>query len=279
MATPTLSKTTLAGALGAILIDVRAAARSTPGPAVLVLHGFKGFKDWGMFPPFAERLARAGFTAISFNVSGSGVDESGTFAWPERFGHNTFSAELADIGLVLDALEGGRLGVATPTSIGLVGHSRGGGMAILTASRRPRIGALVTWAAISHVRRWSETQAAEWEERGRLDVVNARTGEVLPMYRDVLDDIRANGTGSLDIEAAAGRIGVPWLVVHGERDEAVPVSEAERLARLARAPGSRTLLVADTGHTFGAVHPFAGESPALERVFTETTTFLSDHLG
>ena len=49
----------------------------------------------------------------------------------------------------MDALAGGELGVAPPTTVGLVGHSRGGGVAVLQAARDPRVQALVTWAAIS----------------------------------------------------------------------------------------------------------------------------------
>src|SRR5690242_10958350 len=131
MATPTLTKHVLPGALGDILVDVRAGGRTTPRPAVIILHGFKGFKDWGMFPPVAERLARAGVTAVSLNVSGSGVDDAGNFAFPDRFGHNTFSAELHDLRAVVDALATAQLDVAAPTTIGLLGHSRGGGITIL----------------------------------------------------------------------------------------------------------------------------------------------------
>src|SRR5262245_4976250 len=154
MATPTLTKHALPGALGEILVDVRAGGRDTPRPAILVIPGFKGFKDWGMFPPLADRLARAGFTSAVLNPSRTGVDDSGTFAWPERFGHNTFSIELADIGTALDALATGGLGTAPPTRIALVGHSRGGGMAVLSTAGDPRVKALVTWAAISTVERW-----------------------------------------------------------------------------------------------------------------------------
>src|SRR5215212_6440670 len=96
MATPTLTKHSIPGALGPLLIDVRAGGRTSPRPAVVILHGFKGFKDWGMFPPLSERIARAGFTAISPNFSGSGVDDSGDFSLPELFGRNTFTAELQD---------------------------------------------------------------------------------------------------------------------------------------------------------------------------------------
>ena len=126
MATPTLTRHRLPGVLGEILIDARAGGRESPRPAVVVIHGFKGFKDWGLWPSLGERMARAGFSAITFNLSGSGVDDTGEFVYPERFGHNTFSAELQDVRRVVDALAAGELGVAPPTRLGLLGHSRGG---------------------------------------------------------------------------------------------------------------------------------------------------------
>lgn len=142
MATPVLTRHRLDGVLGEILVDVRAGNRRVSGPAVVLCHGFKGFKDWGFIPPLAERLARAGYVVVAWNASGSGVDDTGEFVWPDRFGRNTFSAELADLESVLRAVEGGILDVAPPTSVGLVGHSRGGGLAILAAARDERIAAL-----------------------------------------------------------------------------------------------------------------------------------------
>lgn len=277
MATPSLSKHTLPGRLGEILVDVRAGGRESPRPAVLVVHGFKGFKDWGMFPPLADRLAQAGFSVISPNLSGSGVDDAGEFSWPDRFGHNTFSAELADVGTVLEALASGSLGVAPPTRIGLVGHSRGGGIGILQTARDARIRALVTWAAISTVRRWpEEAEGTRWRSAGKLEVLNARTGQVLPLYPDVLDDVESHGDGALDIPGAAARVSVPWLIVHGTGDVTVPLAEADLLARTA-ATGSKSVRV-HGGHTFGAVHPWRGSTPELDVVMKETVSWLSRHL-
>lgn len=150
MATPLLTKNSLDGGLGPILVDVRAPSGAGSRPAVVMLHGFEGFKDYAMFPALGERLARAGFTAVSFNASGSGVDDRGGFVWPERFRRNTFPIEIADLLLVIHALRTGTLGPA-PSSVGVLGHSRGGGTAVLAAARDPGVHALVTWASISDV--------------------------------------------------------------------------------------------------------------------------------
>ena len=279
MATPSLTKHRLQGILGEILVDVRAGGRGTPRPAVLVVHGFKGFKDWGMFPPLAERLAQAGFAAVALNTSGSGVDDGGDFVWPERFGHDTFSASLADLGTVLDALSAGELGIVPPSRIGLIGHSRGGGVAILQAARDRRVRALVTWAAISTVERWPDkAERDRWRATGKLDVINARTGQVLPLYTDVLDDVDRNATGALDIPAAAATLPIPWLIAHGSADSSVDVAEAERLAQAAPSGTSRFLRIEGAAHTFGAAHPWTGSTPALDLLMKETVGWLSRHL-
>lgn len=282
MATPTLTTHVLPGALGDILIDVRAGGRTSPRPAIVVVHGFKGFKDWGMFPPLAERLARAGFATVTFNLSGSGVDGTGEFVWPERFGHSTFSAELSDLGRVMDALAAGELGVVPPSTVGLVGHSRGGGIAVLHAAGDPRVKALVTWSAISSVERWSPHEVTEWRRQGVREIVNSRTGQRLPQYLDVLDDVERNATGSLDILGAATRIRVPWLIAHGTEDEAVSHLESDALRGASPLPTTRLLALEGAGHTFGAGHPWdpqKHETAELRRVFDMTLAWFAAHLG
>ena len=282
MATPTLSSYRLPGALGELLIDVRAGGRESARPAIVVVHGWKGFKDWGMFPPLAERLARAGFATITFNLSGSGVDGRGELVWPDRFGRDTYTAELADLAAVVDALARGELGVAAPSSIGLVGHSRGGGISVLHSARDPRVKALVTWAAISSVERWSPEAVAEWRRTGSLEVVNARTGQRLPLTTDILEDVERNAVGSLDILGAATRVAVPWLIVHGTGDESVSYKEAEALRAASPLAGTRLLAVEDAGHTFGAGHPWdprVHDTAALRRVFDMTLAWFAAHLA
>jgi len=278
MATPTLTTHDLAGALGPIHVDVRAAGRDMPRPAVVIVHGFKGFKDWGMFPPLSDRLARAGFVAVSFNLSGAGVDRAGNFVFPERFGHDTFSIEIEDLQSVINALTAGSLEAAPPSSIGLLGHSRGGGVAVLETARDDRIAALVTWAAVSTVHRWPAEVVAEWRKAGRHDVVNSRTGDVLPLYTDVLDDNETNAE-RLDILVAAGRITAPWLLVHGEDDEAVALEEGQHLAAVVRHPASRHEWIAGGAHTFGARHPWAGTTPELERAFAASVAWFARYLS
>ena len=281
MATVTKTRFGLTGADGGALRgDVRTQQRGEGRPAVIICHGFKGFKDWGHFPHLADRLARAGMTAVAFNFSGSGVGPDGeSFSEPERFGHATYSGDLVDLETVATALAGGTLleDLARPTALGVFGHSRGGGVAVLFAAGRQQVKALVTWAAIGKLVRWDDATLAKLRDLGRAEVVNMRTGEVLPLYPDVLEDFEAHKNGKLHLDAAAARIQVPWLIVHGEADEAVPLSDGEKLHGLTQ--GSARLEIIPGGtHTLGARHPWAGYTPELERGMDLTTEWFTRHL-
>lgn len=278
MATPTRTTHTLPGALGEILVDVRAASRDLAQPAVLLLHGFKGFKDYAFLPVYAEQLARSGFVAVTASVSGSGVDGAGDFSLPERFASNTYSKELDDLGVVLAALRDGTLGVASPSSVGLVGHSRGGGMALLLAHETPGIAAVVTWAAISQVRRHSDAELAAWKEQGTIKILHQRLRMHLPLHYDVVEDCLAHEDGRLSIPNAVRTLTQPWLQIHGTSDGTVPIEEARTLAMHAQEALTQQLLVEGADHTFGSVHPWKGTSEAMEEVFTTTTRFLTRHL-
>jgi uncharacterized protein len=242
-------------------------------PAVVICHGFKGFMEWGFFPSLAALLAERGFVAVRFNLSGAGMlpgDEVVTD--PGAFRENTYSRELADLLAVLDAVgETIAPGRVDRRRLGLFGHSRGGGDALLAAARAPwreTVRALVTWAAISHVDRFTPEQKRDWRRDGELPVVNARTGQRLALGLGLLRDVEERRP-ELDLLAAAAARRAPWLIVHGAEDESVPVAEGHALA--ARAGGEKELLVIDgANHTFGSRHPFAGPTPQLVQALNAT---------
>ncbi len=278
MATPVRIPFELTGADGGPLRgDVRAAGSGSGRPAVVICHGFKGFKDWGFFPHLADRLARAGLTAVSFNFSGSGVGPDGeTFSEPERFGHATFGNDLRDLAMIVQGLRQRSLvpDLAPPTALGLFGHSRGGGIVVLHAAADRAVRAVVTWSAVGAPLRWGPETIAQWRRNGKIEITNQRTGDVLPLYTDVLDEIERDADGQLDIAAAAGRVLVPWLIVHGEADETVSVREAQMLHRRS-AERAELLVVRHGSHTFGARHPWAGATPELEQAMEATVAWFA----
>jgi len=243
-----------------------------PGPeprtAIVVVHGFKGFKDWGFFPHAADRLAAAGHAVISFNFSRNGVGaDLETFSELEKFGANTFTLELDELCGIIDRVVGGDLLGWVPDGVGVLGHSRGGGQAILATAEDERVGSLVTWAAIASFDRWTDETKEEWRREGRIWIPNLRTRQEMPLDLALLEDLEANRE-RLDILAAACRVHAPWLVVHGLHDETVDVEDGRALVGAASA--AEALWIGNAGHTFQAQHPFAGAPPELERAIGAT---------
>jgi dienelactone hydrolase len=252
--------------------EVRAQGPEEARPGIVICHGFKGFKNWGFFPHVAQRLAHAGLAVVTFNFSGSGVGADGeSFSEPERFGRATPTRDQQDLALVWDLFAAGTLiaGMPAPGPIGLFGHSRGGAAAIVHAAARRECRALVTWAAISSYHRWGRETVRKWRTEGKVDIVNARTGEVLPLFTDYLDDLEARGD-ALDPVAAAPRVAAPWLIVQGSVDEAVKMREARQLLDAADAGRTRLLVIEGGSHTLGVRHPWAGSTPQFDTAMEAT---------
>jgi uncharacterized protein len=209
--------------------DIRVPDGARPATAIVVVHGFKGFKDWGFFPHTAERLAAAGHAVVSFNFSRNGVGEDlETFSELDKFGANTFTLELDELRSVLDRVAGGDLLGWAPERIGLLGHSRGGGQAVLATAEDERVTSLVTWAAISSFDRWTDETKEDWRREGRIWIANLRTRQEMPLDVALLEDFETH-RDRLDIVNAARRVRVPWLVVHGLSDETVALADGEAL--------------------------------------------------
>ena len=241
---------------------VRAVAHGDPqAPTVLVAHGFKGFKDWGMFPWMCDQLANEGLRAVRFDFSHNGVEQS-DFDRLDLFVLDTLTRHQEDLRALVDA---------TPGPLGLLGHSRGGGDCLLFAPTEPRVKAVATLASVARAPALSPDEEGALRARGVLLVRNARTGQDMPVGRPLFEDGAAH-----DIPGAAARLSCPLLLIHGDADEAVDPAAARTLAR--RAPDATALLVPEAGHTFGATHPFAGPTPALSRVMARLADWLGRHL-
>jgi pimeloyl-ACP methyl ester carboxylesterase len=226
-------------------LDVPERARAL----VVIVHGFKGFKDWGFFPWVAQRLFQHRLAVCRFNMSRSGIgDDPESFDRLDLFEHDTYSQQLADLRTVVAYAQEQAPGLSTF----LFGHSRGGGVAILGAADVPKLRGVAAWSPIARCDRWDEATKREWRERGYLEQLNTRTKQLMRMSPAILDDCEANAA-RLDVAAAARALTVPLFVVHGGRDESVPVDEGRGLAE--SNDGASFLMIERASHTFNAIHP------------------------
>jgi len=250
---------------------VRADLRKAPsgaGRALIVLcHGFLGYKRWGFFPYLSDRLAGAGFDALTMSFSLNGVDEAtGLFDRPGEFARNTVSAEIADLRAVLAFVRSGALdreGV-NGRALGLFGHSRGAAVALLAAGECPETRSIVTWSTLGRLDRYTARRKAAWKKEGALVFNDPRARGPLRLDYSYYEDIDARRE-TFDLPRAAAALSIPHLMVHGERDAAVTLREARTLLAEPRKGAARLEIVRGAGHTFNVTHPMRRPTGALER--------------
>lgn len=188
----------------------------------VVIHGgfWRDRYDRRLMDGLCEDLARAGLPA--WNVEYRRLPEGG---WPATF---------TDVAAAVDALAGLGLDLSVVVTIG---HSAGGHLA-LWAAGRPAARVRVTHAV-------GQAAVADLREAARLGL---SAGVVHDLLGGGPDDVPERYAEASPAELVPLR--VPQLLVHGGRDEVVPVSIAHRYAERARAAGDEVEVEVDerAGH-------------------------------
>jgi pimeloyl-ACP methyl ester carboxylesterase len=249
------------------------------GPAILMAHGFLGFKDWAFFPWLAQTFAQEGFPAIRFNFSGSGMgpQTDGPFEELEAFQNDSVTRQVEDLHTILALAGEGEIHRVLPPqeSVFLWGHSRGGAICLLAANS-PKIAAVSTWATISRVNRYLYEVKKAWRKQGFSAYESSRTGQILKYSTGFLEDVERWGKEG-DLPAYLHRLELPVLLVHGSEDTSVPPEESESLAALH--PQARLAILAGADHKFNTSHPFTGPSPSLLEAAQNTLHFYQSLLS
>lgn len=258
-----------------------------PRGVMVLVHGFMGYKDYGMFPFLADRLARAGFIAHRFNLTTSGITNNfQTFERPDLFELGTWNNNVTDIDAVIDAVHAGRLAGSGLPQI-LAGHSRGGVGVLLAAGRRylehrePLPAGVISASAPSRPWRFAEAQKRQILDRGYLEVKSGRTGQDLRIARAFLDEQEADPAAH-DIPRHVAALECPLLIVHGTADPTVPPRDASEIAAMAGdGVDHRLELVPGGDHVFNTPNPFpinSEPSPQLAEYLSAVLRFCDEVL-
>jgi alpha-beta hydrolase superfamily lysophospholipase len=196
---------------------------------VVICHGMMSYKDSPKHVGIARGICEMGHAAVRFDFSGRGDSQGDLMGL-------SFTRQVGECRAVMAVLRD--LGYSR---FGLVGSSMGGAVAILTAAEE-RVAVLATMASVGRAdllpeRAVGKGGLADWERQGHILLQGETVGWAL------VEDSRET-----DVLAAAARIFCPWLILHGEKDEVIPASDANLLD----AAGSRAVLeiVPDADHKF-----------------------------
>lgn len=253
-------------------------------PVVIYVHGFNGFKDWANFDLIATEFAQAGFFFVKMNLShnGTSLDQPEDFVDLEAFGNNNYSKELYDVGVIIDWVcdeKNAYKDFFNASQINLIGHSRGGGIAILKAYQDSRIHSLITWASVAECKTpWGNMSAnklANWKESGAIYYTNKRTQQQLPLYYQLYEDYLFHEK-QLNIQVAIASLKIPVLICHGTNDEAVPFENAKKLKSWKQ---NAQLFSVNSDHVFGRKHPNTDNNipVPMKEVILESIKFLNSN--
>jgi pimeloyl-ACP methyl ester carboxylesterase len=249
-------------------------------PVIVFSHGFLGCKDWGFLPQMANAAIDAGFSAVKFSFSHCGITPpSSSVNRPDLFKQNLIKYELEDFSVVFDALGSGEMPLSEFMDLGrisLVGFSRGGATALLHSAntiyenRSARVKVLCTIGAMSD---WFffdtiKSRLRNGDNEVELDFISNHLKLVLS--KEALDDYELHST-NYDLLRAAGKLNIPWLIIHGEKDETVPPDHARRLYSHGDQHQCHLELIKDADHFLN----FSTQNPQNDQVMDVTELILS----
>ena len=244
---------------------------------VIFCHGYKGYKDWGCWNLVADLFAKNGFKFLKFNFSHNGGTVENPIDFPDldAFSKNNYSIEVQDVSRVIKYINESKVEEFKFNDLFLIGHSRGGGIASISASNETMISKLSTWASVSNFanRFPNEVEIEKWKMEGIRFVENKRTLQMMPHLYQFYTDFIEN-KDKLDIKESLKKFNGEVLICHGSLDLAVHHENASNLHVWSN---KSQLYKIRSNHTFGAKHPWEGNDLPidLKNVCLKTISFFN----
>lgn len=185
-------------------------------PVVMIFHGFTGNKmePHFIFVKLSRLLEKKGVASVRFDFGGSGESDG-------DFVDMTLSKELEDAKAILKFVK--TLDFVDQDRIAAVGLSMGGVVASMLASdHKADIKTLCLWAPAGNMKEIrpkgkSEAEVQEVYRTGFIDIGGLALGV------DFINDLN-----SLDLYAKASAYDKKVLLLHGNKDETVPLSASRQ---------------------------------------------------
>jgi alpha/beta superfamily hydrolase len=188
-------------------------------PIIIMCHGFSTSKDGRTNTLLEELLNKHGISTFRFDFFGHGESEG-------LFEEVTISEAVDDVQKALNYLQ--HLGY---TLFGLIGSSFGGIVSILAASKSDEFDVLALKSPVSDylgllIAQGQNTKIDKWKEEGSIPITGA-DGQSLRLNYSFYEDAE-----QIRGYEAVKNIQIPTLIVHGDKDETVPLEQSKISASL-----------------------------------------------
>lgn len=224
-------------------------------PAVVICHGFTGFKEFKPLHELGKTFVENGFVALRFDFSDCIGESEG------KCEDMMLSHQVNDTISAMNFVED--LKFVDRNKIGLTGHSLGGLTAVVASTTDKRIKAIVPISAPAK-REWQnlfdENTITKWLQEGSLDYQSYKRGHI-KLHHSFIEDLQEyDGTKIIK------NVKRPVRIIQGDNDDIVPVKNAQALFENANEPKDLKIIE-------GADHMFLKDEYLNEMVRSNSEWF------
>lgn len=231
-------------------------------PAVILMHGFTGYKEEKHIETLARDLAENGYVAIRFDASGFG-ESGGTTEEDFRF-----SNYLKDTASIFEFLKSQNF--VDQTRIGIWGHSMGGMLAIIFAAQNPEIKAICSVSAPTTMMGTTDYLRGvinQWKTTGWFEKVTSRDRSKIRIPYAFMEDVQKYN--ALDFVV---KVYQPILFILGKKDDAVLPNDTRKIFEKANKP-KQIIEIGRMGHDYKNNLKF------IRQVNQRVISFFKENLG
>ena len=198
--------------------------KNKKSPAIILLHGFTGYKAEEHILSLSKFLTQNGYVTIRFDSSGFGESEGST----EK--EYRVSNYVKDIECVYNYLLKQKF--VDKNRMGVWGQSMGGMLSIIFGSKHPEIKAVCAVSTPTQITRADALEGwlREWKEKGSFDKWSSKYGQVKIPYAFVEDSKQWSALDSIKL------INAPTLIILGTIDDTVLPNNTRQVFQSANKP-------------------------------------------
>lgn len=224
---------------------------------IIMAHGFTGDKsEWGRFDKTAEALNKAGYNVLAFDFSGSGESDDDSLSVDKQVDDlNCAIRFVSDKGF---------------KELGLLGLSLGGLVSLKVYSSEKKIKTMVLWAPVTAKKenyakkKFGPEELKELKEKGYITKIM----EAGIRKKIIIDKQMIYNRESVNQKELLSNIDCPVLIIHGDKDESVPLEDSKNAIRYLSSDSKLEIIK-------GATHDFTEQ---IDNIIDLTTKWFRDYL-
>jgi dienelactone hydrolase len=232
-------------------------------PAVVMLHGYGSNKDEAGdgYKIFAPELAKKGIASVRIDFMGCG---------DSTVDHVHYDLDIGVAEAIAAADYAAALPQVNSKRIGIMGWSKGGTIAMLTAGRNSRFKSIATWAGAPKLSGVYTPEAYGVARHDGFYVEIFEWREPLSLSLKAFEV--AENTDVLKVFSSSS---APVLAITGSDDTTVPPENAANIRAASSNKKSRLFVIPGADHTFNI---FTGDMTAFNALMAETAAWFQETL-